>query len=228
MKLVPRTSISNWAESNGKKWPYAADVACPFCNRLATFALQSWQASDPTHVRSIRARCPGCGCLPTFIWVGYVLREGDAPEGFELYIHPDPKAARLPVAGLDSLPKASEALVNAYLAAVASYNVSQPVAATVLAGRALEGLLRSLLPPELRAKSLAEQVRALPDHVDLRKPILTLADAIRKGRNLAAHFNAEKEPDHETATMVLDLLDYIFEYILVLPDQIQSLHDRIG
>jgi hypothetical protein len=67
----------------------------------------------------------------------------------------------------------------------------------------------------------------LPEHIDLQEPIMKIADTIRRGRNIGAHFDAEKEPDQETTEMMLDLLDYLIEYLFVLPERIERLHDKL-
>lgn len=54
-----------------------------------------------------------------------------------------------------------------------------------------------------------------------------LADAIRKGGNLGAHFDLEKEPSEDISKLMVDMLDYLIEYIYILPNRIQSLHDKI-
>jgi hypothetical protein len=56
---------------------------------------------------------------------------------------------------------------------------------------------------------------------------LTLADAIRKGGNLGAHFDSEKEPNDEIAGLMVDVLDYLIEYLFILPNRIKNLHEKI-
>ena len=72
-----------------------------------------------------------------------------------------------------------------------------------------------------------KRLTELPKHLDLQKPILTLADALRKGGNLGAHFDLEKTPDKKIASQMLDLLDYLIEYIYILPNRIDGLHNEI-
>ena len=75
---------------------------------------------------------------------------------------------------------------------------------------------------------MGRQIRELPNHVDFDKPILTLAAAIQQVGNLGAHFDIEGEPDGETTALMLDLLDYLIEYLYVLPGRIERLHEAIG
>jgi hypothetical protein len=50
---------------------------------------------------------------------------------------------------------------------------------------------------------------------------------IRKGGNLGAHFDLEREPDEEVFSLMIDLFDYLIEYLFVLPSHIELLNDKI-
>ena len=56
---------------------------------------------------------------------------------------------------------------------------------------------------------------------------MTLSDAIREGGNLGAHFDFEREPNEETATQMIELLDYLIEYLFILPKRIENLKNAI-
>lgn len=87
--------------------------------------------------------------------------------------------------------------------------------------------MKKLLPDEEQNKSLAKQLEILPKYVELQKPIILLGDAIRKGGNLGAHFDLEKEPDKLTATLMLELLDDLIDYLFILPQRINELRQQI-
>jgi len=142
-----------------------------------------------------------------------------------LYIYPASQSRR---SVLDSDPQSNfnEGLKNAYESAIKVYNVGEWNATAVMVRRLLEGITQDLLP-DVKNKPLAKRLQDLPDYVDLKKPILTLADALRKGGNLGAHFNLEHTPDHKIATQMMDLLDYLIEYLYILPKRIDDLHDDI-
>ena len=53
------------------------------------------------------------------------------------------------------------------------------------------------------------------------------ARPVRKGGNLGAHFDLEKEPNEETATLMIELLEYLIEYLFVLPKRIDKIHGTI-
>ena len=134
---------------------------------------------------------------------------------------------RAPSADVLDHTELSEPLKNAYKSAVNVVNSREWNAAAVLCRRLLEGITKSILPPEVQKQSLAKQLAALPNHRDLGKPLLELADAIRKGGNLGAHFDLEKEPDEQVATLMLELCEDLMQYLFALPLRIEELHKKI-
>jgi len=50
---------------------------------------------------------------------------------------------------------------------------------------------------------------------------------LRKGGNLGAHFNLEREPDQATARQMLDFVEYLMGYLYVLPGDVESFHNDI-
>lgn len=66
-----------------------------------------------------------------------------------------------------------------------------------------EGITKTVLPPEKHNLPLAKQLEALPEHRDLAQPLLELANAVRKGGNLGAHFDLEREPNEQVTSLML-------------------------
>lgn len=74
---------------------------------------------------------------------------------------------------------------------------------------------------------LGHQLKQLPQHVDLSKPILELADVLKDGGNIGAHFDMDREPDMAFATVMIDLTEYILEYLYVIPKHSEALKSRL-
>ena len=223
MYEVPSESIAQWRTINEVQHPYAVDLICPFCRRMVGFTLIWGSTSIPTMTGS--SRCPACSNNPTFVMVDIPPQGVLDPRG-KLYIYPMPEI-RKPIFELGYLNEINQGLGRAYLSAINVYNVGEWIATAVSCRRLLEGIAKQLLPDDKTPRGLAQQLEALPKYQDLNKPILTLADAIRKGGNLGAHFDSEKEPNAETAKLMLDLLEYFIEYLFVLPKRINDLHTAI-
>ena len=69
----------------------------------------------------------------------------------------------------------------------------------------------------------------LKEKVDLTKPLTSLADALREGGNLGAHFDdLEGEPDEAAASQMLDFPDYLMDYLYVVPAKVESSRNMIG
>jgi hypothetical protein len=180
------------------------------------------QKEDHLQGVAMRGTCPACGFMARFIQVGKANGQD-----YGLFIHPAPKLVRQPLPGLDEADGFSGKVEKAYVEAISAYNARQWIPAAVMCGRALEGVTKSLLPKDKRKLNFARQLRELPDHIDLEKTISDLTDGIRKGRNIAAHFDEEIEIDEPVAAMLLDLLDSIVEYLFVLPHKIERLDDQL-
>ncbi|WP_162879997.1 DUF4145 domain-containing protein [Lutibacter oceani] len=172
-----------------------------------------------------RSRCTGCGKESKFIYIDYDLT--DKPEFGKIFIHPDSKRRTSIIDFSKTNSSLNQGLQKAYESALNVYNVGEWTATSVLCRRLLEGITQDLLPDEKKKYNLNKRLTELPKHLDLQKPILTLADALRKGGNLGAHFDLDKTPDKKITSQMLDLLDYLIEYIYILPNQIDNLHTEI-
>lgn len=228
MYRISNKSVAQWSGPSTAKIPKSVDTICPFCGRPMTFALNGWQSISTVNALCISARCSGCRKSANFLWNHGKEKDSSESAARGLYMWPVPKLIREPVAELGITSAFPESLARAYTSAIRTFNMREWVGAAVLCGRLLEGLLRHLLPDDGKERTLAQGLDLLPKHVKLDDPLLKLADGIRKGRNIGAHFDPEKEPDQETTEMMLDLLDYLIEYLFVLPDRVNRLHDRLA
>lgn len=140
-------------------------------------------------------------------------------------MHPAPKI-RSRMKGLDEVEDFPTALNRAYISAVNVYNAGEWNGAASLSRRLLEGIAKNILPNSKHDKPLHVQIQSLPDHRDLKQPFITLAHAIREAGNMGAHFDI-REANEETATLMLDLLEYLMEYLYLLPKQINQLDEAI-
>ena len=221
MHRIPPESIVRREGAAPDGVPLSVDLSCPFCARVSTFATRGWQAIDDLGLRATRAECPACGESPTFVWVP----EG---EGHALFVHPRPSTVRRPLQGVEKVSEMQGALLRTYRAAIDAFNAGQWVAATVLGGRALEAITRELVPESERGDTLPGQLVELLEHRDLEQPILVLAEALRRSRDLVDHFAGTEDPDPEAARNTLDLLDALVAYLFVLPDRVRRLRDHLA
>ncbi len=57
--------------------------------------------------------------------------------------------------------------------------------------------------------------------------MIILSHAVRKGGNIGAHFDLEKEPDKEAALAAIDLVEYLLDYVFVLPKKVEALGNKL-
>jgi hypothetical protein len=224
MHEVSDALVANWSTKDHIRRPSAVDIVCPHCARKVTYTLNWSGISDL--IMNTASRCPACNGRSLFVIVDLSEIEGGGDKKGRLYIHPSPKI-RYPIEGISDVDEFSEGLREAYGSAINVYNVGEWTAAAVLCRRLLEGITLALIPEDKRKESLYQQLQSLPEYRDLKSPIMMLADALRKGGNLGAHFDSEKTPNEETVTLMIDLLDYLLEYLFILPKRIESLHKTI-
>jgi hypothetical protein len=190
-----------------------------------TFTLD-WSGNIVIPVMFTSTRCLACKKISIVLSVDIKdVVQANYKEG-KLFIYPEP-TLRKKMPEISESPKMSAAMNRSYSSAVNVYNTGEWNATAMACRRLLEGVTATFLPKEKHGLVLAKRLEALPSYISLDRPILTLADAIRKGGNLGAHFDEERETDETTATMMIDLLEYLIQYLFVIPKQIEQLHARI-
>jgi hypothetical protein len=146
--------------------------------------------------------------------------------GGSLYMFPPPRA-RVPSIQILESTEIAEPLKRAYISAINVVNVREWSAAAVMCRRLLEGITKTALHGGNANGSLAEQIEALPEHRDLARPLLELAYVVRKGGNLGAHFDLEREPNEQIATLMIELCEDLLEYLYALPSRIDELSSKL-
>ena len=128
---------------------------------------------------------------------------------------------------VDADKTGNEALSRAYESAVAAHNAGLWDACAMSCRKTLEGIVHHLSPDATQSGPLFEQLKTLFEEKDLSDPLVRIADVLRKGGNVAAHFNLEVQTDRTMAENMVDLIDYFLEYLFVLPDRARELEDRL-
>ncbi len=217
-------------EKENLRVPQSVSTVCPFCDTLALFTLYGFMNDQSRRTVSAEAVCPGCS---NKIWFWTISPPPNSyPSGQKIkhspdafFIYPKPKSPKQPIEGIEKLP---EQLAKAYNSAVKVYNSKVWEATATCCRRTLEGLMKISLPSDKQNLTLQRAINELPNHIDLKKPLTDLSHAIREGGNLGAHFDLLREPDEETATIMLELLEYLFDYMYILPKKIEELDKRVS
>lgn len=224
MTRIDRSDFVGTTSNNEAILPGSANASCPHCKRKVHFLI-TWKISLNKVANYSTNTCPSCQGVVRFIF----LVDSNDPKNLnkgELYMNPGSKE-RSKLEGINENDKLPDSLKKAYISAVNVYNLGEWAATSVLCRKVLEGIMHTLLPDMKGNISLAKRLECLPEKINLNQPIITLADAIRKGGNIGAHFDLEKEPNEEISKLMIDLLDYLIEYLFILPARIETLHEKI-
>lgn len=224
LRYIPPQCYVVQAVKDEYNLPVSIDTTCPHCRRKVNLTLR-WDNPKTYVVEHCLAHCPACQQSATLLLLTDNTQNLRVKTG-HLFITPNDDI-RQPLAGIEETNKLEDGLKRAYFSTINVLNAQEWTATTIMCRRVLEGITRSIVAEEHKNKNLPAQIRALLTQIDLSKPISTLADAVRKGGTIGAHFDLEKEPNQEVASLMVDLLDDLIEYIFILPGRIQQLHDKI-
>jgi hypothetical protein len=225
MYSLPIEVVTNWVNQQNLWLPDSVDFVCPYCGRQVNFGFPQWRFDQHQSAAITSANCSGCRKKVRFWGIDPVkYGETGGRECAELCMHPTPQLQRQPMAGLDKVPPL---IAKAYISAINVYNTKEWNGTAMLTGRTLEGLVKGLMPEGKRERPLAQMLAELPKEIDLTKTLTTLVDGLRKGRNLGAHFDLQRETSEEVARMMVEMLEYFLEYLYILPGQVDELHNRL-
>ena len=225
MYQLSLSTVPAWQNWQNMWVPQSIDTLCPACGRMVNLPLEKHQHDPQRNTVSASARCPGCSKVAHF----WIVAPGDGRDSSkrgcaQICIYPQPRIIREPIVAGD---KINASLARAYQSALAAYNAGLWTACASSCRRTLEGLVKTLLGNEHSQEPLFQQLRSLPDKVNLAEPLVLLAENLRRGGNIASHFDLEKEPDQPVAEGMIDLLDYFMEYVYVLKEKAQELEKRL-
>lgn len=222
MQQLPETAIAAWVPSGPRSHPSVIGGTCPRCRRNVSFSVSGWQTAGENNWHA-SSQCPICQAAVQF----FTMNVGTGFKslcGGSLFMFPAPQA-RVPDVDILNSQRLTDSLKRVYQSGFNVIQIQEWNSVAVNCRRLLEGITKTELPPELHKEVLAKQIEALPKHVDLGKPLLELASAVRKGGNLGAHFSLE--PTEEVATLMLDLCEDLIEYLYVLPERINELNLKL-
>lgn len=219
MRQILTPPVRKWTKVGNIHTPQSFSTWCPHCNEKVIFTCANHQHDPHRACVSSSALCPGCSHH-----VGVWSLGAHGPESAEVYIHPNNGEPHQPKNVADSI---SEPLYRSYTSTIDAYNSGNYVATAVCCRRTLEGLFQGLLPEGKKVNNLAKAISEVADSVNLADPIRNLANVLRQGGNLGAHFDMEKEPDEKMAFQMLTLLENLIDFLHVLPREISALEQHL-
>ena len=226
MQYIEKSQIQQWGHVNTWKTPVAISNYCPHCCGLVIFTCKAQSEDRRNSLVISLSTCPSCRGRVRVFAVHSTARDANRREDFpSVYMYPSASKLYTPVNIVEDIP---ERIQKAFKSAVDAHNAQNYSAAATCSRRTLEGLVKFLVPEEYRSSSLAKLIKALPDHVNLTKPLQDLTEVVKDGGNLGAHFDMEREPDENLSRQILELIDYLISYLHVLPKKIELLESQIS
>jgi hypothetical protein len=220
MRVLDPATVTEWVAFQAFWIPRSLDTVCPHCRRAVNLALEAHCYDPARKTVAANARCAGCGKSVCLWIIEPVPQSSASKKGAQcIAIYPGTQTTRAPIEGSDLIP---DELRDAYKEVVQVYNAGVWAATLTLCRRTLEGIVLHLNKQSGGGKqSLAQMLRELPQQIDLGKPITSLADSVRLGGNIGAHYT-ETHPSRRLATTMLDLLEYLLEYFFTIPKLIEK------
>ncbi len=173
--------------------------------------MQEWGEWGNHNTIVAKAFCPSCHEIARF-WI--IDPDSGKRNCVCIGIYPKPRHVRELIVNPERI--GNPALARTYQSTIKAYNAGIWDACSTSCRKTLEGLVHHLLPDDARKGKLFDQLKKLPEVVNLSDTLMRLADTLRKGGNIGAHFDLEKEPDQQVSELMLNILDYLFEYIYIM------------
>ena len=215
MQQINDSFVRYWGKTSRLKYAQSISTFCPFCFEQVNFSCTQNVIDDP-HRKTVSTSgtCSACRGVVSFWSVNL------SEEEIEVYMFPACEGYRKILFKESNLP---DPLQRAYESTVQAFNSKNYAATAVCCRRTLEGIFKYRLSENDKKLPLAKAIDKIKDSEDLAKPLNNLSHAIRQGGNLGAHFDMEKEPNAEMSEAMVDLLEYLIEYLYTLPNQIERL-----
>lgn len=202
--------------------PQAIELICPHCAKQVTFAPESWHEPE-RQVAVADVACPRCNMSVLFL---QLLERPDRDEP-TLYVHPSP-IDREPMTGVEHLRTLSAPLGRTYDSALKLFNQAEWGTAALTLRHLLGGLTVRLLPEDKRDGTLSNKLDALASGVDLAQPLRDISQLMAPGGTFARQFDDEAGIDRVGAEQLLELVEQLISYLVVLPGAMAELKSRIA
>lgn len=233
MHFIDPKTVPGWnAKKTGYWIPNCIDSVCgnPECCRAISF-VPEFTGHDFEKAKAIItvATCSGCQQQSEFILTG--IKKSNQPEGCGgIWQNPAPKLKTLIV---DTLP--IQRIFLAYKNAIEAFNKGMWSLSIGACGRVVEGIAKTTFPKAKETRQIGKlfnklrtELKTIDEFRQLLDPLLGLGEALRIGRNEGDHFDLEVEPDRELANKVIDLTEFLIQYVYLIADEADEINKLIA
>lgn len=215
--------VRSWGTASAFRYPSAIFIPdCPLCGNTVTVSMRQPSPDGTRNLVAATGSCPHCQAkLHCLCFYTNSIEGPNEPSA--IYIYPPPHGLRQPPRSLSMAP---EPVRLCFEQALVTYNKKVWPASLMLCGRTLEAMIKHLPHGETetpgRHQGLGQLNERLAKYIAATSPMDQLADSIRLGRNMGAHYNETHEPNEIVARKLLDLCEYLIEYLYTLPQMVQE------
>jgi hypothetical protein len=218
MHKISTNRILDWGAMNEWYYPSAVGVQCGHCQAWANLSIHGQpilQADSSSWL--IALRCIRCKNISK-MFVDKAT-EGKKQCG-EIWIFPAPKyrEAKIPEELIDN-----KRINKAYRDALDCFNENKASLAISSCGRIVEAIGKIKFPNSKDISNikplfnnLRKELKQAPAFKEILMPLIELGEALRLGRNPGSHFDLETDPDLALAGKVLDLTEFLLQYVYVI------------
>lgn len=203
--------------------PRSLELMCPHCMHKALFHSKPWQEHG-MRVAAAEAPCERCGVTVQLLQLlddnGKALDEG-------LYVWPA-SGERRPIEGVEYLTGLSAPLGRTYESALRLYNNGEWGPAALTLRHLLSSLAPQLLPRDKHGLPLSRQLTALASEVDLTRPLQQIAQLLGEEGPFEREFDDAPAMSQATASQLLESIEQLLAYLVVLPGAVAGLNERIA
>lgn len=204
-------------------FPRTVELTCPYCFKQSVLEARSWQEHGH-QVAASEMVCSRCEARVLFV---QLLNDDDAVREDALYCYPG-SARRDPMPGVGYLQNLSGPLARTYDSALKLYNHAEWGASALMVRHLLAGLVVQLLGEERRDLPLSRQLEALPQDLDLKRPLEDISPLLESSGTFGRQFDDEASIDKVSADLLMELAEQLMAYLVVMPGTMEDLKKRIA
>jgi hypothetical protein len=223
MQQVPFEQLKAWQiVGKGLRIPSSVDCICGFCNTLANLQTRLIK-DDEIGTISMTGRCTRCDEVSKVFIISVVTEPSgqDNNKKCECWVHPKSEIRKYKFQSEEINP---QRIAKSYKDAIDSFNQGCASLSITACGRVVEGIAKTNFPKASSNNQISKLFQKLDkesqnldeEFQNLLSPLLSLGEALRIGRNTGGHFDFNIEPDRELASKILDLTEFLIQYVYIL------------
>ncbi|PHF41178.1 hypothetical protein COF72_20515 [Bacillus pseudomycoides] len=224
MKRILPGAILSYTQYGYLKIPKNIKSQCPNCGKSSEFTLKANFYQVKKRGLFAEGLCSECEKPSEFVIMFHNC--SDQINEVDIFMY-NPSDSKDPLHQLEHNQKVPIDLLRSYRSTL---NISQSKdhsATAVMSKRVLEGVLKHFLGEKTNGQSLSQQFEQFPKHVDLTKPIQNIGHLVHPDSPFYEMLELKQEIDDETIVLLTELLEVLIEYLFVLPEKIELIHDKI-